>query len=144
MKELVINVIDEDVGKVLQHFEAEMFEKYKKAVEPFVPLFAEIGCSLRLEQQWVNQIHHTWSTERLPLEKGYECWIHCIVERDGEEVHIISTDGEVDYYPLITSWTVSSYMRIGFKLRAYLYASVDDVDIDLTDFLSQLRLKHRE
>lgn len=139
MKELTVTVSDEDFDKMIQHFEDEMLEKYQNAIQPFVPLFAKMGCSLRLKQQWVNNIHNTWSIKRLPMEKGYECGVSCIVERDGKEAEIACGDGDDDY-TLITTWTVSSYMPEGFKKpKIRLCAAMDDVNSDLTEFLFDLK-----
>lgn len=138
MKELVVYVVDKDIDKVIWHFEDEMITKYKEAIKLFVPLFEQNGCSLKLEQWWVNKKHNIWSTIRLPIEKGYECYIYCMVERNGEVVFY--NDGEDYDHFLMTSWMISSYIRTGFKkTKINLYASIDDVDSELTDFLSILK-----
>lgn len=132
-------VVTEEKCKEIQNFEAEMLEKYIKAIYPYLPLFNGIGYELKVELGWYNSIHRIWSNSRPPLKNGYECYVYCIVEKGGEEVRIKSNDGEVDYYPLVTSWIISSVFRRLHKLKVSYYVNIDDVDTDLNEFLSQLK-----
>ena len=77
--------------------------------------------------------------QRGSFQNGYQCYVYCVVQKDGNEVRIGSIDGEADYYPLSTAWMISSIFRKFFKLTAELYANTDDADADLNDFLSQLK-----
>ena len=87
---------------------------------------------------WVNPLHKIQSSHRLPLKNGYECYVYCVVQRDGKEVHIVSHDGEADYYPLSTGWMISSINRSFLKLKVSLYTDANDIDDNLKDFLLQL------
>lgn len=120
-------------------FETEMFAKYKKAVAPYLHLFHELGCELKLELGWANPIRKIWSDKPIALINGYECSVCCSVEKEGKELRIESKDGEADYYVLGTSWMVSSVCRKFLSLKLSLYESVDEVDADLMEFLSQLK-----
>lgn len=132
-------VVAEEKCEKIKYFEAEMFAKYKKIVNSYLPLFLEKGCTLKLELEWANPIRKIWSANRLPLKNGYVCHVYCIVEKDGKEIKIKSDDGEADYYTLGTSWMISSIYRRFHKLNISLYPSVDDADIDLNVFLSQIK-----
>ena len=132
------NVSQEMCNKV-RHFETEMLNKYANAIYPYLPLFNKIGYELKVELGWYNSLQKTWSAKGLPLKNGYECRIYCLVEKDGKEVQIESNDGEADYYPLITSWMISSVYRKFHKLKISTYAKVDDVEADINEFLSELK-----
>ena len=133
-------VISGEEADAIKCFETEMFRKYKDIVDLYVPLFNKSECTLKLELGWVNSLRKTWSADGLPLTNGYECYVYCIIEKNGKEVHIKSDDGEADYYVLETSWMISLICRRFHKLRVSLfYASVSDVDNDLKQLLSQLK-----
>lgn len=136
MIELVVNGERE---KEICDFETKMFAKYKEVIASYSPLFDAAGCELKLVLGWCNYIRKTWSANRIPLQNGYECYIHCLVERGGREVHIKSNDGEADYYSIETAWMISSVSRRFHKLKVSLYKDISDIDTDMKDLLSQLR-----
>lgn len=124
----------------MQDFEMEMLNRYIDIIRPYFTVFNKMGYELKVELGWVNFLQKTWSSKRLPLKNGYECYVYCLVEKDGEEVRIQSSDGEADYYPLITSWMISSVSRKCHRLKVSVYTNVDDVEADINEFL--LELKH--
>lgn len=136
MIELVVN---EERKKEICAFETKMFVKYKEVIVSYSPLFNKIGCELKLGLGWYNPIRKIWSANRIPLRNGYECYIYCLVEKGGEEVHIKSNDGEADYYPMETAWMISSVNRRFHKLKVSLYEDLDDVDTDMKGLLLQLK-----
>ena len=132
-------IITGEREKRIQDFEAEMLEKHKKLAIPYLPRFDVLGYELEIVLGWANLNRKTWSYNRLPIVNGYECFVYCLVKKDGEEVHVASKDGEADYYVLEKSWMISYVHRCFHKLKISLYESVDEVDADLNDLLLQLR-----
>lgn len=124
----------------MQDFETEMLNKYIDIIRPYFMVFNKMGYELNVELGWVNFLQKIWSSKRLPLKNGYECYVYCLVKKDGEEVRIKSDDGEADYYPLITSWMISSISRKWFNLKISIYTNLDDVEAEIDEFL--LELKH--
>ena len=88
---------------------------------------------------WKYFPRNTVILQRGSFQNGYQCYVYCVVQKDGNEVRIGSIDGEADYYPLSTAWMISSIFRKFFKLNAELYANTDAADADLNDLLSQLQ-----
>ena len=131
-------IISGQRGKKISSFEFKMFDEYKKNVEMYFPLFAQYGCTLKLELCWNNWLQKTWSPCKLPMQNGYGCYVYCEVQKNGKAVRIDSTDGEADYYPLSTGWMISSINRNFCKLRISLYTDMDDINDDLNEFLLQL------
>lgn len=136
MIELTVN--DEKEKKICE-FEANMFAKYEDAITSYYPLFRAAGCELRLELGWYNPIRKKWSTNRIPIQNGYECYVYCLIEKDGEAVRKKSSDGEADWYPLETEWMITSVRRRMCKLEISLYEDLDDIDTDLKFLFSQFK-----
>lgn len=124
--------------RIISH-EVHMLETYKKAIKEYVPFFEKIGCSLKIGLMWNYFPRDTAIFQRDSFKNGYQCYVYCVVQRDGKEVCVESTDGEADYYTLSTAWMVSSIFRKCFNLRVTLYENIDDIDVDLKNFLSQLK-----
>lgn len=124
-------------GEVIA-FESKMFEKHKDIANLYLPSFKEKGYTLKVDIQWRNFRNGTWSVERLPMKSGYECHLYYIVEKNGEEVVINSNDGEDYCYPLIADSKIDYIHRFFHRLKVSYYPTVDDVDEDLENFLSQL------
>ena len=78
--------------------------------------------------------------QRGSFQNGYQCYVYCIVQKDGNEVRISKADGEADYLSFIYNMDDIILFRKFFKLNAELYANTDDADADLNDFLSQLKV----
>ena len=117
----------------------KMLMKYKEIISAYTPLFDAVGCELRVELGWHNSIRKTWSKDRIPLRNGYACYIYCIVEKGGEEIHIKTNDGEADYYLVEAEWMVSSVNRRFHRLKVSLYNDLDDIDLEMKALLSKLR-----
>lgn len=138
MKELVYTgKID---GQIIHH-EGHMLALYTEAIKKYIPFFNEYGCSLKVGLMWELLPGDIVSFQRGVFQNGYRCYVYCAVQKDNKDVHIVSTDGEADYYSLSTAWMVSSISRKFCKLTVSLFVSIDDVDTDLRGFLSQL-IKH--
>lgn len=134
--------VSREVCNEMQDFETEMLNRYLDIIRPYFTVFNKMGYELKVELGWANYLHKTWSSKRLPLKNGYECYVYCLVEKDGEEVCIKSSDGEAECYPLITSWMISSVSRKCHRLKVSTCTNVDDVEADINEFLSEL--KHLE
>lgn len=128
-------VISGQRAREIRDFESEM---YKKIAGPYFPYFSQYGCSLNLKLLWENPVHKMWDPCRLPLVNGYRCYVYCVVQRNGKDVHIISYDGEADYYPLLTGW-LTSINRHFLKLKISLYDDMNDINEDLRGLLLQLK-----
>lgn len=127
----------------LYSFEKAMIEEYRTVINPYSQLFDELGYELKIELGWINSLKKEWSKQPLPIKNGYECYVYCIVEKNGRIVQIKSNDGEADYYSLIASWMISSVVRHFQKLVVKTYPRMDDdVADNLNGFLLQLRNKH--
>jgi len=131
--------ISREICNKMQDFEMEMLNKYTNTVSPYFSIFNKMGYELKVELGWLNLFQKTWSAKRLPLTNGYECYVYCLVKKDGKEVRIKSSDGEADYYPLITSWMISCAYRRFHKLKVTTYEDIDDVEVDINEFLEKLK-----
>lgn len=135
MKKMVYtNKIDDEI---IFH-ENNMLALYLEKAKKYMPFFEESGYSLKVGLMWKYFPRDTIILQRGSFQNGYQCYVYCVVQKDGNEVRIGSIDGEADYYPLSTAWMVSSIFGKFFKLNAELYANTGDEDADLNDFLSQL------
>lgn len=119
-------------------YENNMLALYLKKIKKYMPIFEESGCSLKAGLMWKYFPEDTVMHQRGRFKNGYQCYVYCIVQKDGNEVFINSIDAEADYYPLSTAWMVSSIFRKYLKLNVELYTNTDDADADLKYFLSQL------
>lgn len=136
MKKIVYtnNTVDE----IISH-ENNMLALYLEKIKKYRPLFEKSGCSLKVGLMWRHFSQDVVMLQRGSFQNGYQCYVYCIVQKDGNEDRIDSIDGEADFYPLSTAWIISSIFRKFFKLNVELYANTDDADADLKDFLSQLK-----
>ena len=136
MKKMVYtNKIDDEI---IFH-ENNMFALYLEKIKKYIPLFEESGYSLKVGLMWKYFPRDTVILQRGSFQNGYQCYVYCVVQKNGNEVRIDSIDGEADYYALSTAWMISSIFRKFFKLNTELYDNTNDVDADLKDFLAQLR-----
>lgn len=136
MKKIVYtNKIDD---QIISH-ENHMLELYIEAIKEYIPRFEEKGYSLKVGLMWNCFPSDTVIFQRCSFQNGYQCYVYCVVQKDGNEVRIGSIDGEADYYPLSTEWMISSICRNFRKLNVMLYESADDIDADLNDLFSQLK-----
>lgn len=101
--------------------------------------YEENGYSVKVGLMWKYFPRDTVILQRGSFQNGYQCYVYCMIQKDGNEVRIDSIDGEADYYPLSTAWMISYIFRKFFKLNVELYSDTDDVDVDLNGFLSQLQ-----
>lgn len=123
--------------EIVKH-EKIMLEKCSNILDSYRAIFKEYNCSLEVGYGWENFLKKEHSTNRLPFKNGYECYIYCEVQKDGTEVRIGSNDGEVDYYVLSVSWTVSSIERRFFKLNVSLSSDTDDIENDMNELFQLL------
>jgi len=136
MKKMVYtNKIDDEI---IFH-ENNMLALYLEKTKKYMPLFEKSGYSLKVGLMWKYFPRETVILQRGSFQNGYQCYVYCAVQKDGNEVRIDSIDGEADYYPLSITWMISSIFRNFFKLNAKLYSYTDDADADLNKFLSQLK-----
>ena len=134
-KMVYTNKIDDEI---IFH-ENNMLALYLEKIKKYMPLFEECGYSLKVGLMWKYFPRDTVILQRGSFQNGYQCYVYCVVQKDGNEVRIGSIDGEADYYSLSTAWMISSIFRKFIKLNVELYTNTDDVDADLNHFLSQLK-----
>ena len=134
-KAVYSNRIDD---QIISH-ENHMLSVYTQQIKKYIPVFEEIGCSLKVGLMWKSLSRNTTTFHRESFQNGYQCYIYCVVQKDDKDVNIPSTDGEADYYSLSTAWMVSSIYREFYRLNVSLCVSMDDVASDLKGFLSQLK-----
>ena len=135
-KMIYTNSID---NEIIVH-ENKMLALCLEKANQYKTLFWERGYSLQLGLMWKHFSKDPITLQRTKFQNGYQCYVYCVVQKDGDDVCISSFDGETDYYILSTAWMISSIFRSIFKLKVELYENTDDVDTDLNDFLSQLNL----
>lgn len=131
-------VYTSDKDDEIVRYEKIMLEKYLKILDGYRAVFGQHNCSLKVGCRWTNFLKKEYSAHRLPFKNGYECCIYCEVQKDGEEVHIESNDGEVDYYALSVSWIISSIKRRFFKINVLLSSAIDDIENDMNELLQLL------
>lgn len=122
---------------IIKH-EDIMLETFSKIINSYSPLFQQYNCSLDVGRVWNNFSNKERSNCRLPFQNGYSCYIYCEVQKDGEEVHVKCTDGEVDYYSLSSTWIVSSIDRKFFRTYVALYLGTDDIENDMEEMFRLL------
>lgn len=116
-----------------------MLDVYREAIKKHTPFFEKMGCSLSVGLMWSYFPKDNVLLQRGSFKNGYQCYVYCVVQKDGKDVCVNSIDGEADYYSLSTAWMISSVSRNFFKLKVLLYDDVDEVDVDLSDLFSQLQ-----
>ena len=134
-KAVYSNRIDD---QIISH-ENHMLSVYTQQIKKYMPVFEEIGYSLKVGLVWKSLSRNITTFQRQSFQNGYQCYVYCAVQKDDKDVNIPSTDGEADYYSLSTAWMVSSIYREFYRLNVSLCVSMDDVASDLNDFLSQLK-----
>ena len=124
--------------QIISH-EVNMLKIYQDKAQEYSLLFKDYGCTLKLGLMWGNFPRKTTSFNREKIKNGYNCYVYCVVQKNGRDVSIKSTDEEADYYCLSTTWMVSSVCRNFFKLMVSLYTDTNDVYEDLEYLLLKLR-----
>lgn len=117
-------------------FEDHMLGIYSEKIQAYAVPFETIGCTLKVGLMWKNFFDaDNVAFQRVRIRNGYECYVYCSVQKEGQEVRIPSNDDEVDYYYMSTAWMISSIRRVFFKLELSLWADTDDVKSDLNNLL---------
>lgn len=119
--------------------ERKMYTLCSQIIDEYAHDFAQYGCTLELGYEWSNFLKKYTALKRSPFENGYEYRIYCEVQRKGEIVRYADDEGEVDYYELVSCWSVSSITRRGFKLNVILRDDVSDIREDLKRHLFALK-----
>ena len=136
MKKMVYtNKIDD----VIVFHENNMLALYLDKIREYMPLFEKSGYSLKVGLMWKCFPRDTVILQRERFQNGYQCYVYCVVQKDGNEVRIGSIDGEADYYSLSTAWMISAMFRDLLKLNVTLYEKMSDVAAELNDFLSKCK-----
>ncbi len=123
--------------QIINH-EEHMLSIYKKKIQEYAGSFEERGYALKVSLMWKVYPKDKILFQRADFQNGYQCYVYCVVEKNGKEVCVKSVDGEVAYYALSTTWNISSIFRRFLKLRVWLYSDVDDVDVELKNLQSRL------
>lgn len=122
---------------IIKH-EEYMLSSYMKQVKEYISLFEEKGCALKVGLMWKKFPSNITQFQREKFANGYECYIYCVVEKNGEEVYVKSDNEEIDFFSLSTTCMVSSIYRSFFSLKISLYSDMDELNNDLNNFLLQL------
>lgn len=134
---------NEDANQLIIDHETTMFRRYTEYIYGFSMQFAQYDCDLKVELLWNNsfgrELFGPFCDKRLPFKRGYECYVACEVQKDGETVCVKSTDGEVDYYILSAVWAISAINNFFFKPHVYLYSDICEAEEDIEGFLSTLK-----
>lgn len=132
--------IDEEI---IRH-ENHMLGTYVKQLQKYIVLFEEKGYDLKIGLMWKNSFEEAIEYERPNFVNGYECYVYCVVESNGEEVCVKSVDGEADYYSLSTTWMISTIVRRLFALKVLLYSDVEDADSDVFELFEQVLINDKK
>lgn len=129
------------VSKITKHEEHMLFE-YNRVAEKYKEAFAKYECSLKIELKWDNylSIKRKRYDYRLPLQIGYRCFIDYMVQKDGEELKLISDDGEADYYSYGESVNIT-WIHWLWGVRK-IFLSTDNMDVfeeDLREYLEEIQ-----
>ena len=124
--------------------EETMLDLYTQQIKNYEPSFQAYGCTIKTGLMWKLFPSTSKSFSRKQIQDGYECYVYCSIEKDGDTVYIKSNDGEADYYPLSTAWMISAARRRWFSLKVRLFSDVDDVAIcqELNEFILLLGNKN--
>lgn len=115
-----------DMEHKIQKHEEHMLKVYSGIInEKYKNYFEKFGLDVKTMLLWECVSQKKSSKNRIKFGLGYSCSVICEIKRDGEIVHIPSTDGEVDYYPLFARWEIS---RIDFHFNRPPYLLFNDVD----------------
>ncbi len=90
-------------GMYIHEQEEKILNEYKKAAEIYLPAIEEIKCTLQISLGWSNIAKNIWSASPILPQNRYECFVYCVIQKEGKEVRVPGEDGEADYYPLIGS-----------------------------------------
>lgn len=96
------------------------------------------GCTLEIIREWNNDQDKITSDTRLPIKFGYQCWISCLVIRNGKTLKIPANDGEADYYECSSCFTVSLITKSFFRLKLILNSNFSETLNELASFLEVL------
>lgn len=116
-----------DKDEIIIKHEEIMLKKYSNIILGYKSKFEPYNCSLKVGCGWMNLLKKEHLTNRLPFKNGYECYVYCRVERNGEVIRYEDKEGEVDYYDLSLSWNISLISRFFFHLNVFLYTDTADV-----------------
>lgn len=117
--------------------EEKMLSIYVQQIKKYDIAFRRKGYELKCGLMWKDNSSKLATMQRVNFQNGYECYVYCVVQENGEEVHIDSTDGEADYYSLSTAWMISSIRRKWGRLQVNLFSEMDEVDTEIENFLIQ-------
>lgn len=143
-----INVVQlpfsDDIYFRICEFENESFKKYFDYIEPYRSMFEAYGCEIVVGLEWHNLRSKEFARERIEMKRGYECVVYVLISKDGVELTVPSNDGEVDYYRMLHTYTISQIKRRLFKSNAYLYLNIDnEIDEDMNIFLEQVKCYYK-
>ncbi len=139
-----INVIklqfSNDISNLICQFETYALENYLNYVERYNTILKKFGCEIVVGLEWHNFKYKQCSQNRIKMRNGYECVVYVSILKNGYELVIPSSDGEVDYYRLVQTYTISKIERIMFKKYVYIYLNIDnELDGDMNLFLRKIK-----
>lgn len=121
--------------KIIIEHESRMIEKYCEAIEKYSVAFDKYDCTIQIGWEWSNSSTGNRDEKRLPFKNGYNCYLYCNIQRNGETVRYEDEDGEVDYYEVMSEWNISFISRFFFKLNVTLYDNTDEIYEEMTRLL---------
>ena len=103
-----------------------------------MPIFKLKGYELKFYFGWINPRKKLQSQEKpLVIQNGYECYVGCIVQKDGKDVIIKNDEYDCE---LSATWEISHVEWYLFQKRIYCWKDIsyDDVEEDLKELLACL------
>lgn len=126
----------------IHEYEEIILNQYKKAAEVYLPTIEKMKCTLKISLGLSNVARNIWSASPILGKTSYECFVYCMIQKEGKEVRVSCEDGEVDYFPLIGSWMISDVILRFGKFYVTLWPEVDtEFKTDMEYLLEQLSTK---
>lgn len=128
----------------IETHEARMLNAYAQALKQYEPEIERHGCSLKVNLCWRDPVSgNTELTQRPAFQEGYVCWVHCALQRDGENAYVnYIFDGErIGKCELSRKWRISEIFWGYVGQRVFLQTKVtEDMIYDMQNILSDLHM----
>lgn len=124
-----------DRGLIFSHENAKLSE-LDELISVLEPAFDKNGCAVSTGLFWRTSGTQVNLSARPDIADGYECYVYCIVQKNGKDVKIKSPDGENEIEGLSFGWKITSVCGKNSSLSVSLY----DLDGAYGDVCELLRL----
>ena len=136
--------LSDDIYYRICEFEEKSYKKYFDYIQPYRSMFEEYGCEIVVGLEWHNLRNKEFARERIEFKRGYECVVCVLISKDGVELTVPSNDGEVDYYSMVHTYTISQIENKLFNNYAFLYLNVDnEIDEDMHILLEHVKYYYK-